>query len=124
MNHDQAMRTLMAPTPVCSYRTPFFRETFVLQAMSLLISMVEELCLGAAYAGDVVPDLLANAFDAFKDTASTPSAPTAAAQPVLRELSQPPLASLAGLQAAFGGEDALARFMLPLSLSPSPPAGR
>lgn len=96
-------------------------NVIVFQAISLLISMVEELCLGATYAGDIVPDLLADAFGAFEDAPSLPPTPTAATRPVFRGIPHPRLASLAGLQSAFGGEGALARFMLPLSLSTSPP---
>ena len=107
---------------------------------------MEELCIGASHAGDVVPDLLACAFDAFKDIptlATTPSgtgdaglaaagsvadgmanavanAPrsdrvTVREPPVFRRLTDLPLASVAGLQSAFGGVDGLARFMLPKS---------
>lgn len=32
------------------------------------MDLVEELCIGASHAGDVVPDLFACAFDAFKNT--------------------------------------------------------
>lgn len=116
------------------------------QAISLLVDLMEELCIGASHAGDVVPDLFACAFDAFKDmpvSATTPSGTGAAALtaaesaaddmasiaakkaprgdrakvlemiPVFRRLTDTPLASVEGLQSAFGGVDALARFMLP-----------
>lgn len=113
---------------------------------------MEELCIGASHAGDVVPDLFACAFDAFKDipvSAATPSGTGAASStaagsvaddmtnaatnapqddparmretPVFRRLTGTSLASVEGLQWAFGGVDALARFMLP-ELQPVPPS--
>lgn len=114
--------------------------------MSLVVDLVEELCIGASHAGDAVPDLFACAFDAFKETPNSTTTPsgmgaagvtaagsvadgmanaaanaprsdlaTAREIPVFRRLADTPLASVEGLQSAFGGVDALARFMLPES---------
>lgn len=108
------------------------------------MDLAEELCIGASHAGDVVPDVFACAFDAFKDipnSTTTPSgtgaagitaagsvadgvanaaanAPrgdlaTAREEPVFGRLADTPLASVEGLQSAFGGVEALASFMLP-----------
>lgn len=107
-----------------------------LQAVSLLVDLAEGLSLGAAHAGDVIPDLFAAGLDAFKEAfpaaaTAAPGVPTGVADayggdqaaavrklPVFGRLSDTTLASPAGLQAAFGGADALARFMLPVGGTP------
>lgn len=115
---------------------------------------MEELCIGASHAGDVVPDLFACAFDAFKDVPNLATIPSGMADaglaaagsvadgmantaakaprsdratvreiPVFRRLTDMPLASVEGLQSAFGGVDALARFMLPKVQPATPSVG-
>ncbi|CAM9202113.1 unnamed protein product [Ectocarpus sp. 13 AM-2016] len=101
------------------------------QAISLLIHLAEEFCLGAAHAGDVVPDLLDSAFGVLREppprstiTSGAPPAVAARASSpgravaetrretsVFRRLYHPPLATEEGLRSAFGGEEALARFL-------------
>lgn len=97
------------------------------QAVSLLVDLVEDLCLGAGHAGDVVPDILADAFDAFSDNPGLPADEAAAGStagslgavaaapelPVFGRLSDTSLSSAAGLQSLFGGKEAMARFMSP-----------
>lgn len=163
------------------------------------MDLVEELCIGASHAGDIVPDLLACAFDAFKDapdlvtlkdipdtltfkdapgsahfkdtlgsgafkdipdwgtskdisvldttrsrtgtagfvaagsatggtdnaSANTPRGDRAQVRkiPVFGRLTDTPLASVEGLQSAFGGVDALTRILLPELQPVSPTAG-
>lgn len=97
-----------------------------------MITLAEDLCLGAAHAGDVVPELLADAFDAFKPNV-VPSPPSGIVppsssggsalctgsgmtQPIFRGLSVPPISSRDSLESALGGAEALARFMSPVSI--------
>ncbi|CAM9841139.1 unnamed protein product [Ectocarpus fasciculatus] len=110
------------------------------QAISLLIHMAEEFCLGAAHAGDVVPDLLDSAFGVLREppprsaitsvrayavAARAPSPGRAVAETrremsVFRRLYHPPLATEEGLRPAFGGEEALIRFVT--ATVPPPPS--
>lgn len=100
-----------------------------MQAISLIIDMTEDLCLGARHAGDIAADLLADALDGFRDTppsaAASSSGDRAAASrdlPIFRRFSELPLASLAGLEAALGGADALERFVKPIAPRLPPPS--
>lgn len=78
--------------------------------------MAEDLCLGAAYSGDVVYDLFDGAFGV-----STEPAPIAtAAGAGLPPSPGPSLGTEEGLRSALGGADALTRF---LSASPVAPSG-
>ncbi|CAM9280650.1 unnamed protein product [Scytosiphon promiscuus] len=94
------------------------------QAVSLLVGLAEEFSLGAAHAGDIVPDLLDCAFGILRQPPPAPSecagaSPGQASEgrrreiPVFRRLPHPPLASKEGLRSAFGGRDAVARFLSP-----------
>lgn len=110
---------------------PTIRLYLCPQAVSLLVDLAEELCLGAAHAGDIIPDLLDSAFGvlgqppptsaAGASSAGVPSPPSAGGtrreMAVFRRLPHPNLATEAGLRSAFGGREALARL-----LSPPPPA--
>lgn len=118
-----------APNPVPTYHHR--------QAIALLIDLAEDLCLGGSHSGDIVPEIIGDAFDAFRDApANIEAAPSPAAGmttaaaasalvdnhvtgaedniPVFRRLSDMPLASLRNSQSAFGGAEKLARFLLPL----------
>lgn len=89
-----------------------------------MITLAEDLCLGAAHAGDIVPELLADAFDAFRPAMAPSSPPGAvprspgsrATQPIFRGLSAPPISSREGLESALGGAEALTRFISPVSI--------
>ena len=87
------------------------------QAITLLVDIADELCLGARYAGDVVGDLLASAFDAFEEgpvntiaaisplsdggrEALSSSVSSSRELPIFRRLSDSPLATQAGLESA------------------------
>ncbi|CAM9606204.1 unnamed protein product [Ectocarpus sp. 4 AP-2014] len=110
------------------------------QAISLIVHLAEEFCLGAAHAGDVVPDLLDSAFGVLREppprstitSGGPPAVAARASSPgravaetrretsVFRRLYHPPLATEEGLRSAFGGEEALARF-LTAKVPPPPP---
>lgn len=85
-----------------------------LQAMSLLINMTEDLCLGAAHSGDVVYDLFDGAFGVSREPA-----PTAAAGAGLLPSPGRSLGTEEGLRSALGGADALARFLSASPVAPS-----
>lgn len=89
------------------------------QAVSLLVDMAEEFCLGAANAGDVVPELLDSAFGVLKLAQATVDAGTGACVPSPGQT----LETEEGLRSALGGSDALARFLSPLPVPSPPPAG-
>lgn len=82
--------------------------------------MAEEFCLGAANAGDVVPELLDSAFGVLKLPQTTVAPGTGACVP-------PPGQALETeeeeVRSALGGSEALARFLSPLPVPPPPPAG-
>lgn len=82
------------------------------------MDMAEEFCLGAANAGDVVPELLDSAFGVLKLPQTPVAAGTAACVPSPGQA----LETEEGLQSALGGSDALARFLSPLPVPPPSPA--
>lgn len=87
------------------------------QAVSLLVDMAEEFCLGAAHAGDVVPEILDSAFGILKLPQTPAAAGTGACVPSPGQA----LETEEGLRSALGGSDALARFLSPLPVPPPPP---
>ena len=79
--------------------------------------MAEEFCLGAANAGDVVPELLDRAFGVLK----LPQSPTAAGTSACVPSPGQALETEEALRSALGGSDALARFLSPLPVPPYHP---
>eukprot|EP00752_Nemacystus_decipiens_P011208 g9960.t1 len=88
------------------------------QAVSLLVDMAEEFCLGAAYAGDVVPELLDSAFGVLK----LPQTPVADGAGACVPSPGQALENEEGLLSALGGSDALTRFLSPVPVLLPPPA--
>lgn len=100
------------------------------QAIALVITLAEDLCLGAGVAGDLMPSILAGALGTFEETppkfrpppsSETSSATSSMALPD----DQPPSASFAWLmdsptssgahvRTVVGDSEALARFMTPV----------